>query len=325
MSSPLLLDREFLKTLEQVTLLCRNNLGGAVGTEHRSRMRGPGMEFADYRRYSFGDDPRSLDWSAYLRLGKLFMKIYETELHIPVRILLDRSESMDCEGAEESKYLYAQRLAATFAYLALLHLDTVTVVPFAERLDKPLIASGGRDRLWPVLQFLGGHSCAGGTNLFGATKEFMGNFTSRGIVIVISDFFDEHGCERAVEMLRSAGHDFVLVQVHSAEEQRPSAAGELILEDAETAAQRTVDCSPESTALYERRFLEFSCEACAAARWWHELARAQSGGSGSGLVGAGRAGAVALPAPSPASAPARFHAAVLGQRATCRAAASPAP
>ena len=92
----------------------------------------------------------------------------------------------------------------------------------------------------------------------------MGNFTSRGIVILISDFFDEKGCERAVEMLRSAGHDFVLLQVHSAEEQRPSAAGELILEDVETGAQRTVECSPQSTALYERRFLEFSDASAAA-------------------------------------------------------------
>src|ERR1700732_4341539 len=128
MSSPLLLDREFLKTLEQVTLLCRNNLAGAVGPEHRSRMRGPGMECADYRRYSFGDDPRSLDWSAYLRLGKLFMKIYETELHIPVRILLDRSESLVCAGAAESKFLYAQRLVGTFSHLSLLSLSTVPVV-----------------------------------------------------------------------------------------------------------------------------------------------------------------------------------------------------
>ena len=61
-----------------------------------------------------------------------------------------------------------------------------------------------------------------------------------------------------VEMLRSAGHDFVLLQVHSAEEQRPSAAGELILEDAETGKHRTVDCSPASTAAYEKKFLEFS-------------------------------------------------------------------
>ena len=116
-TSPLLLDREFLKTLEQVTLLCRTNLSGAVGPEHRSRTRGPGMEFADYRRYSLGDDPRSLDWSAYLRFGKLFLKIYETEQHIPVRILMDCSESMEFGDGGESKFLYAQRLAATFAYL----------------------------------------------------------------------------------------------------------------------------------------------------------------------------------------------------------------
>src|ERR1035437_2717881 len=258
MNSTLLLDRDFLKTLEQVTLLCRANLAGAVGPEHRSRTRGPGMEFADYRRYSFGDDPRSLDWSAYLRFGKLFLKIYETEQHIPVRILLDRSESMDCEGSGESKFLYAQRLAATFAYLALLHLDTAAVIPFASRLHKPMVVSGGRERLWPVLEFLGEQSCGGGTNLYGSVKEFMGNFPSRGIVILISDFFDERGCEQTVEVQRSGGHDFVLLQVNSAEEQRPSAAGEMILEDVETAAQRTVECSPQSAALYERRFLEFS-------------------------------------------------------------------
>ena len=231
-TSPLLLDREFLKTLEQVTLLCRTNLSGAVGPEHRSRTRGPGMEFADYRRYSFGDDPRSLDWSAYLRLGKLFLKIYETEQHIPVRILLDRSESMNFGDEGESKFLYAQRLAATFAYLALLHLDTTAVIPFADRLQKPLVVSGGRDRLWPVLQFLAEQSCGGTTDLFASAKEFMSGFPTRGIVILISDFFDEQGSERAVEMLRSAGHDFVMLQVHSAEEQRPVAAGELILEDA---------------------------------------------------------------------------------------------
>ena len=258
MSSPLLLDREFLKTLEQVTLLCRNDLAGAAGAEHRSRTHGPGLEFSDYRRYSFGDDPRSLDWNAYLRLGKLFLKIYQTELHIPVRILLDRSQSMDCETSGESKFTYACRLAATFGYLALLHLDTATVIPFADKLYKPLMVSGGRDRFWPLLQFLSDLSCAGTTDLFSTAKEFMGNFSSRGIVILISDFFDEQGSARAVEMLRSAGHDFILMQVHSAEEQRPTATGELILEDAETGAQRVVNCSSDSAAQYERRFLEFS-------------------------------------------------------------------
>src|SRR5580692_2458926 len=259
MGEPQLLDGAFLKTLEQVSLLCRTDLIGAMGAEHRSRTHGPGVEFTDYRRYSFGDDPRSLDWNAYLRFGKLFLKIYQTEQHIPVRILLDCSESMDCEGSSgESKFMYARRLTATFAYLALLRLDTVAVLPFAGRLEKPLVVSGGRDRLWPLLQFLSKLSCGGGTDMLSSTKEFMGRFPSQGIAIVISDFFDEQGCDRAVELLRSANHDFILIQVHSAEEQRPSADGELILEEAETQAQRVMVCSPEGAASYERKFLEFS-------------------------------------------------------------------
>jgi uncharacterized protein (DUF58 family) len=257
MASSLLLDRDFLKTLEQISLLCRADLAGNVGAEHRSRAHGPGFEFTDYRRYSFGDDPRALDWNAYLRFGKLFLKIYQTEQHIPVRILLDSSESMDCEAAAESKFIYAERLAATFAYLALLHLDTLTVVPFADRLQKPLVVSGGRDRFLPVLKFMSELSCGGPTDLFRSAKEFVARFSQRGMVIVISDFFDQAGCERAVEVLRSARHDFVCVQVHSAEEQRPSLEGEFVLEDAETGGQRVVTCSAESAALYERKFGEF--------------------------------------------------------------------
>ena len=217
------------------------------------------MEFADYRVYSSGDDPRSLDWNAYLRLGKLFLKIFETERHVPVRILLDCSESMDCEeAAAESKFLYAQRLAATFAYLALLRLDTTAVIPFAERLGKPSWSRADARISGRCSNFSSELSCKGGTDLYRSVKEFVSNFPSRGVVIVISDFFDEEGCRRALEMLRSSGHDFVFLQVHSAEEQRPSAFGELILEEAETGELRTIECSREKAALYERAFLEFS-------------------------------------------------------------------
>ena len=257
MASPLLLDREFLATLEQVTLLCRSDLNGPVGADHRSNVHGPGLEFADYRQYASGDDPRFLDWNAYLRLGRLFLKIYQTERHIPVRILLDRSASMNCEDGSESKFLYAQRLAATFAYLALLRLDTAVVVPFADRLNKPLVVSGGRTSFWPVLEFLGAMDSGGSTDFYRAVKEFVGNFPVRGVAVVVSDFFDEEGCERAIDMLRSSGHDFVLLHVHSPEEQRPSAEGDLLLEDVETGSLRSVECSPETADIYERRFLEF--------------------------------------------------------------------
>jgi uncharacterized protein (DUF58 family) len=258
MSSALSLDRDFLKTLEEVTLLSRDDLSGSIGADHRSRVLGPGLEFADYRRYTSGDDPRSLDWSAYLRLGKLFLKTYRIEERISIRILLDCSESMNSGHGKESKFSYAQHLAAAFSYLALLHLDTVAIAPFATRMSKPLVVSGGRDGFWPAVKFLSSIPCGGETDLCDSTKQFLVEFPQKGTVLAISDFFDEEGSQRAVEMLRTAGHDLVLIQVHSAEEQRPTVFGELMLEDAETGAKRIVESSPESAAASERSFLDFS-------------------------------------------------------------------
>src|SRR5262249_47171512 len=141
----------------------------------------------------------------------------------------------------ESKFAYARHLAAAFSYLALLHLDSVAIAPFATRMVKPLVASGGRDGFWPVVQFLNSLSCGGETDLFYATKQFVAEFPQRGTIVAISDFFDEEGSKRAIELLRTTGHDLVLVQLNTAEEQRPTTYGELMLEDAETGAKRIVE------------------------------------------------------------------------------------
>jgi hypothetical protein len=109
-----------------------------------------------------------------------------------------------------------------------------------------------------VAEYLGKVTAGGQTDLFYSTKEFLSRFPSRGTVLLLSDFFDEEGSQRAVEMLRMKGHDLVLVQVHTPDEQRPAVFGELLLEDAETGQKRTVECSPESAAAYERNFSEFS-------------------------------------------------------------------
>ena len=255
MAQTLLLEPEFRKTLEEFSLLSRDDLSGVVGTDHRSRTPGPGLEFSDYRRYSSGDDPRSLDWGAYMRLGKLFLKTYRAEERIPVRILLDCSESMNCDPA---KFSYAVHLAAAFSYLALLHLDTLAIAPFSTRMSKPFVVSGGRDNFWPAADFLGKLRPAGQTDLYFSTKEFLGRFPSKGIAFVIADFFDEEAAQRAVELLRMKGHDLVLLQVHTPEERHPTHYGELLLEDCETGETRTVECSPESAAAYERNFSDFS-------------------------------------------------------------------
>src|SRR5581483_9601508 len=211
----MLLGREFVNTLEQVELLCRSDLAGGTGAHLRSFIYGSGLEFADYRPYSSGEDFRYLDWNAYRRLGKLFLKVYSAERNVRVYLLIDCSASMDCEEASESKLLYAQRLAATFAYLALLRLDTVVLVPFAERMHTPRMVSGGRNRFGEVLAFLEGFNAIGRTDLRRSVRNFLERFQSPGTLVVLSDFLDEAGCESAVEMLRSAGHDFIFIQVHS--------------------------------------------------------------------------------------------------------------
>ncbi|MGE0404766.1 MAG: DUF58 domain-containing protein [Candidatus Korobacteraceae bacterium] len=254
----MLLDREFLKTLEQVELLCRSDLAGGAGAHVRPFTYGAGLEFADYRHYSSGEDFRYLDWNAYLRLGKLFLKVYAAEQNIRVYLLLDCSASMDCEEGEESKLQYSKRLAATFAYLALLRLDTTVLVPFAESIQTPRIVSGGRNHFWPVLEYLETLTARGRTDLRRSVQAFLQRFPTRGTVILISDFFDDTGCQSALEMLRSAGHDFVLVQVHSAREQRPQSSGQFRLEEAETGEQRLITLSPESSEAYERDFLQWS-------------------------------------------------------------------
>lgn len=206
-----------------------------------------------------GDDPRFLDWSAYLRLGKLFLKIYQTEEHVPVRILLDTSRSMDAGEPAGEKFLYAQRLAATFAFLALLRLDTAAVIPFAGKIEKPMMVSGGRERFWPIVQFIGKLACSGPTNVLQSVKQFLGAFNTRGVAVLISDFFesDEEVLRRAIEMLRFAGHDFLLVQVHTPAEQKPPYGGELLLEEVESGERRKMNVSPEGAIAYEREFLGY--------------------------------------------------------------------
>jgi uncharacterized protein (DUF58 family) len=258
MASSILLSSSFLQTLEKIVLLCGSDISSGAGMHLHPRAAGAGIEFADFRSHSMGEDSRYLDWNAYLRLGRLFVKVYASEQNTRVYLLLDCSASMDCEAGIESKLLYAQRLAATFAYLALLHLDTAVVVPFAEGIHTPFTASGGRNRFWSVLQYLAQLKAGGRTDLRRSVREFVQTFRTRGTVIVLSDLFDEESCAAAVQMLQSGGYDFVLVQVHSAEEQLPSIAGEFTLEDVETGDRQRVASSPEAALLYERSFLDYS-------------------------------------------------------------------
>src|SRR6266702_2332660 len=128
-----LLTPELLRRLEQFQLLAARRAKSSSKGERRSRARGQSVEFADHRSYVPGDDFRYLDWNLYGRLERLFLKLYEEERELPVRIFLDASESMSF--GEPRKFDFARQVAAAIGYVALCGFDRVSVVPFpnAER------------------------------------------------------------------------------------------------------------------------------------------------------------------------------------------------
>jgi uncharacterized protein (DUF58 family) len=205
-----------------------------VGGHNISHFSGSGQEFLDHRHFHQGDDLRSVNWRAYLRLEKLFLKMFQVEPRIPVRVLLDISSSM--QTGEINKFDYARRLAAALCYVGLVRLDTMFIQPFAEKLKDSFISTGGRHRFVSTVNFLTGLSSGGGTDYFEIARQFISKFPQRGLLIVISDFLDDKGCERPLQYLADFGHELILIQLWAEEDRVPPWDGQLDLADAETGA-----------------------------------------------------------------------------------------
>src|SRR3954447_5904481 len=120
-----LLDRHFLERLERLTVPWQRSFAGLVGGHNASRFAGGGQEFLDHRNFHHGDDLRAVNWRAYLRLEKLFLKMFQIEPRVPVHMLLDTSASM--AAVSNQTFEYALKLAASLCYVALVRHDTISI------------------------------------------------------------------------------------------------------------------------------------------------------------------------------------------------------
>ena len=251
-----LLDRKMLERLEHLAVHWQQSLPGMVGGHNTSRFSGAGQEFLDHRQFHHGDDLRSVNWLAFMRLEKMFLKMFQLEPRIPVRILLDVSKSMTT-GAE-SKFDYARRLAAAFCYVGLVRLDSICVQTFSNELHDSFTAGGGRQRFQPAHNFLGALEPRGVTNFLEVSKEFINKYSQRGLVILISDFLDDEDSERPLQYLADFGHELALIQVWSDEDRDPPWDGELEIEDAETGQKVELAFDREARKRYRDGFDEYS-------------------------------------------------------------------
>ncbi len=238
-----LLEPSLLAQLERLQLSTRRRLAGRFAGEHRSTRFGASLDFADEREYHPGDDYRRIDYPLLARTGQLFIKLFEAEDDVSVRILLDVSASMGHHG----KLAQAQRVAAAIGFLALTRRDVVTL-----HLDPPVRAAqrfSGRTAAAALFATLGAVEPAGATDLRAAATDLLAQPGPAGITVVISDLLTPTW-DVAIDRLPARGGDVTVVHVLSAHELEPELVGDLDLVDAESGTRVAVSASHDSLRTY---------------------------------------------------------------------------
>ncbi len=255
-----LFDGDFLTRLEQVRLQMRKRFAGTLRAERRSRRTGSSLEFADFRNYVPGDDPRRIDWSIYGRIERLVMRLYEEEEDLDVGILIDCSASMHWRPpgvTRLTKFALSRQLAAALAYFALHGLDHVALWYFDSTLRAESGHYRGRPAFHDVLRFLRASPAGGRTSLATSLERFGRSRRRRGLAIVLSDCLDISGYEQGLSAL--VGRHFALHVVHVMDpaECDPAENGDLTLRDCESAEEMTVTAGPGLRRIYREEVERF--------------------------------------------------------------------
>jgi uncharacterized protein (DUF58 family) len=244
----------FQVAMERLSIAVRQPARGQHAGTVRSRARGRALEFADYRPYTPGDDPKLVDWRAYIRLDRLYLKQFEEERARRLTLLVDVSASLGSGDGEAHKGLYGRRLAAALAWIALSHHEPVRVSLLRDGGAAPLPPLSTRGAAVTLFRELEEVRESGGTLLSTSLRKALAGQT-RGPVALITDLLDPTWPE-ALDALGSTGEG-ALLQLLSPEEWEPPLGEEVELEDAETGEVRPSRLGPVELATYRQRLEEF--------------------------------------------------------------------
>jgi len=222
------LDPQALARLAAVPLVARKPMVGGVSGRHASPHRGSSVEFAEYRKYVPGDDLRRLDWRAFGRSDRFYVKEYEADTNLRLCLVLDTSGSMNFGGAAGTKIAAARTICGTLAYLAAQQGDAVGIGCVADGLVRSLPARRSPAHLRLVLDVLEEARPAGATRLPEVLHELAETIRQRALVVVVSDLFvDPPQLESAFSHLRFRRHDVAIFHLLDPQEigfnfQRPT-------------------------------------------------------------------------------------------------------
>lgn len=205
---------EAIKRISCLELRARHVVEGFLAGMHRSPYFGRSIEFRQHRQYTWGDDPRYVDWKVWAKQDRLYVKQFEEDTNLRATLLVDVSGSMQYGSGPLNKYEYAATIAASLAYLILRQHDAVGCVSFDDRTRMAVPQRTRRNHLESVIQALDVSRPASKTDLYQILRTVAETYPRRGLMVLISDLLVEReGLFRGLRLLQSRGHDVLVLHV----------------------------------------------------------------------------------------------------------------
>ena len=228
-------DPDLFMAMDDLELVARGVVEGAIHGLHQSPYIGFSVEFDTHRDYQPGDELRHVNWNLWAKTDRLYVKQFKSDTNLNLYLLIDSSRSMLCDHGPAPKWRYAARAAASLAYLALGTRDAAGIYLLQDRLAGHVPPRVRPDQFAEILAVLQNAEPQGSTNLARSLEEILHLCRRRGIVVLLSDLFDDDDAVfRCLDSLRFYGHQVLVMHLLDPWEERLPERGQYEFRDLET-------------------------------------------------------------------------------------------
>lgn len=260
-NDPPLHDPSALAKFGNLDVIAKLIVEGYMIGQHKSPFKGSSVEFVEHRQYYPGDEIRHIDWRAYGKTGKYYIKEFEEETNLRAYLLLDCSGSMQYSESTISKFDYARQLAAAFAYLLNAQRDAIGLVTFDKKVRDRIEPGTSHKNFQQLMTILEDSKPAGETSLGKVLTSLIPTLKRRSLVIMFSDFFDDiEALQEAMQLFRRHRHEVLLFQVIAPEEEDFPFSKPTQFRSLERERQRLLVDPHRLRAIYLTQFAEFQQE-----------------------------------------------------------------
>lgn len=240
-------NKDFFQKLELLSLNITPTLTTGSSGSRKSKAKGMSVEFSDYKDYVAGDDFRRIDWNAYGRFRKLYIKLFMEEKQAVFRIFIDCSKSMSY--GKHNKSTLALQVAAAFSYITTKGLDKTFIHPINTLESVRPISISSKNNFINCIDYLSSLKFDGNNSLYKEIKNF--RFNGPGVSVIISDLFIKDDLDKILKYLRYNKQKVILIHTLCREELSPKIDGRLKLIDSETGLEKNIYVTPTLLKQYK--------------------------------------------------------------------------